>query len=67
MVHARLHVICGNCGNADSDLFSAEYDKGDELTPPTIYIACANCGTIHDLSDNAIIKSLESEGDKHEV
>lgn len=59
MVHARLHLICGNCGNSESDLFSAEYDKGDSLTPPTIYIACKNCGTLHDLSGNANIEPLE--------
>lgn len=64
MVNARLHLICGNCGNADSDLFAANYDRGDSLTPPTIYIACENCGTIHDLSDNAKVKSLEGESEE---
>lgn len=59
MVRARLHLICGNCGNNDPNEFSAEYDKGDSLTPPTIYVTCANCGTVHDLSDNANIEPLE--------
>lgn len=58
MVNARLHLICGNCGNADKDLFVAEYDKGDDLTPPTIYIKCKDCGTIHNLEKNATIKPL---------
>lgn len=30
MVRARLHLICGNCGNSDKELFLAEYSKGDE-------------------------------------
>lgn len=42
MVNARLHLICGNCGNA-------EYEKGDDLTPSTIYIKCKDCGTLHNL------------------
>lgn len=33
MVYARLHLICGNCGNSDPDEFSAKYNKGDNLTP----------------------------------
>lgn len=61
MVRARLHLICGNCGNADKDLFVAEYEKGDELTDPTIYIECKNCGTIHDLEKNATIKPLRGK------
>lgn len=63
MVHARLYLICGNCGNSELDLFSAKYDKGDSLTPPTIYINCTNCGTIHDLSDNALVKPLDNESE----
>lgn len=59
MVRAILHLICGNCGNSDPAEFLAEYDKGDSLTPPTIYITCANCGTLHDLSDNANIEPIE--------
>lgn len=63
MVNARLHLICGNCGNGAND-FSAEYDEGDELTPPTIFVTCPNCGTVHDLSDNAIIKPLRNEDEE---
>lgn len=63
MVYARLHLICGNCGNSAPDEFSAKYNKGDNLTPATIYITCANCGTLHDLADNAEIKPLDNESE----
>lgn len=65
MVNARLHLICGNCGNDEKDLFVAEYNKGDDLTAPTIYIKCKYCGTLHNLENNAIIKPL-GDGDVEE-
>ena len=42
MVMARLHVICGNCGNG-SDFRLDEHKD----------IHCENCGTIHFLSEVA--------------
>lgn len=54
MAHARLHIICGNCGN--NDLLSYEIDHkgadvGDGTFRPVVYITCRNCGTLHDLSN----------------
>lgn len=66
MVKARLHLICGNCGNDDKDLFYAEYYEGDELTEPTIYVKCNNCGTVHDLADNSTIEKFVSEKEEQE-
>jgi DNA-directed RNA polymerase subunit M/transcription elongation factor TFIIS len=53
MVMARLHVICGNCGNGDKDLFEWEHKQktADELE--TVYVRCLNCVTLHDINDNA--------------
>jgi uncharacterized Zn finger protein len=61
MVHARLHVICGNCGSNNDMLFEID-QKGHDVslnTPqfrPAVFLTCANCSTIHDLSDTVTEK-----------
>ena len=40
MVHAKIHIICGNCGNTD---FVFNKNEG--------YLGCKDCATIHDLKD----------------
>ena len=49
MVHAVLHVICGNCGSRD-DLV---YERG-EICPDggdMSSISCNNCATMHFLQE----------------
>jgi len=55
MVMAKLHIICGNCGNSDRDLFEWEYHQGDSEIdrPEGVNLFCNNCGTLHDINDNA--------------
>lgn len=55
MAHAKLHVICGNCGGTE---FSFTINpKGHDITDteekyePAVFISCENCSTLHDLSD----------------
>ena len=67
MVMAKLHVICGNCGSSDD--FEFQYDpKGNDISDeeekyePAVYISCQNCGTLHDLSDNAKLRKDKLEG-----
>ena len=55
MAHARLHIICGNCGcnhMLDYEIVEELNDVTDELQD-VVYIGCKNCGTLHDLDDNA--------------
>lgn len=60
MAHAKLHMICGNCGCNDDFKFTID-PKGHDITKdvpefePAVYISCRNCGTLHDLSDNATL------------
>jgi hypothetical protein len=54
MVRARLHVICGNCGDNTMlthiiDLKGGCDNDGKEF--PVVSIICANCSTIHHLED----------------
>lgn len=57
MVRARLHLICGNCGCNDEWEweFIPEEDMGPEEdpNPPTVWLWCKNCRTLHNISDNA--------------
>lgn len=56
MAHARLHIICGNCGCNDMFVWSHHpeaNDMGDGTFQPAVYLTCNNCATLHDLSDNA--------------
>lgn len=58
MVHARLHIICGNCGsNKDlsykidlTALDDGSTDKnGKSIFKPDCYIYCKNCSTVHSI------------------
>ena len=49
MVNARLHVICGNCGCNDD----FEYNFEEDLEGKYFYLYCRNCGTLHDVTENA--------------
>ena len=56
MAHARLHIICGNCGNKDMMTFKID-PQGHDITnveteyEPSVSIYCGNCSTVHDLSN----------------
>ena len=53
MVHARLHVICGNCGSiATSGEMTYHIVPKDEDSRERVVICCANCATLHTLNDN---------------
>jgi uncharacterized Zn finger protein len=55
MARARLHIICGNCGCNNEftyDIVNDMYDYG-EYQEAGVQIWCNNCGTLHDLGDNA--------------
>lgn len=64
MVMAKLHVICGNCGNNDDFNMNINI-KGEDLTllnseaKAAVSILCQSCGTRHELTDNAPIKKEE--------
>jgi hypothetical protein len=55
MAHAKLHMICGNCGGTEME-FRIE-PQGHDITQeepkfePAVFISCLNCSTLHDLSD----------------
>lgn len=49
MVMARLHIICGNCGDATSFTYKTQDNEEGEW----VYLLCNNCGTLHNLEDNA--------------
>ena len=55
MAHAKLHMICGNCGSNDQFTYEivtySDDDTGEERK--RISIACNNCSTLHCLEDNA--------------
>jgi hypothetical protein len=55
MAHAKLHIICGNCGcNHMFDYkIKTEIDDDTHEEYQTVYIGCNNCGTLHSLDDNA--------------
>lgn len=61
MAHAKLHMICGNCGSTDFT-FKIE-PKGHDISQdteeyePAVFIFCEDCSTLHDLSDNAKLKN----------
>ena len=49
MVRARLHLICGNCGNSEG--FKHEIKKDEELGHLSVSIKCPDCATIHWLDE----------------
>jgi len=55
MAHSKLHIICGNCGSNDMFNYQIKTDIDDTTNEnyQIVYISCENCGTIHDLKDNA--------------
>ena len=58
MVRARLHIVCGNCGNSELNYFEYSHqsyftDNEDILVSNETCIVCKNCSTIHHLNDNA--------------
>lgn len=62
MVNARLHIICGNCGSKDmfEHKIRIEIDdmsEDENTTRQVVYIACNNCGTVHDLDNYSTFKS----------
>lgn len=58
MTKAKLHIICGNCGCNDKFKLMITRD-GDDITiasplfEDAAVVICQNCGTHHDLKDNA--------------
>ena len=63
MVMARIHIICGNCGNGNGDDFEYEinpegHDFGDDGFKPAVWIWCKNCSTLHDLSEKIPEKKI---------
>ena len=50
MVHARLHIICGNCGAIATNTRDDNYETTD-LCREGKYILCDNCGTLHDIEE----------------
>ena len=56
MAHARLHIICGNCGCSNMFTYKVEeeyIDIDETVMGNKVYISCENCSTLHDLEDNA--------------
>lgn len=56
MAHARLHIICGNCGSKDDMTFEInpkghDVSEGEIKFEPAVFIVCENCGTLHDLNE----------------
>lgn len=58
MVMAVIHIICGNCGNADKALMEFKTvlepdvdNDGDDVFLFQSTITCKNCGTIHFIDD----------------
>lgn len=63
MVHAKLHIICGNCGTNSGMSFEIEPEGHDVSinSPkfrPAVFITCSNCSTIHDLSSTVQEKTV---------
>lgn len=56
MAHARLHLICGNCGCADNWTWEhiPEADIDNDGNPiADVFITCRNCSTLHSLNEKA--------------
>ena len=50
MVRARLHIVCGNCGEIATN--TRDDNKNTTLLcRQGKYIYCANCGTLHYIND----------------
>jgi|LakMenE01Jun11ns_1017448.scaffolds.fasta_scaffold9510849_2 hypothetical protein len=55
MAHAKLHIICGNCGQNDMFDYEIVEEIDDDTNEPHqgVYIGCNNCHTLHYLDNNA--------------
>lgn len=60
MAHAKLHIICGNCGGTEFyfriDPQGHDITKEEEEYEPAVFISCENCSTLHDLDDTVPMK-----------
>lgn len=58
MAHARLHLICGNCGcnNMFTHQIKEEVNDLTDEKYQAVYISCENCSTLHYLEDNSKLK-----------
>jgi len=63
MVNARLHIICGNCGQNDmlSYKIKNEIDDDTQEQYQSVDLICNNCHTIHNLDINAKNTTNESK------
>lgn len=63
MAHAKLHIICGNCGCNHMFEYSVREEIDDDDGSPymVVYIYCNNCHTTHDLEDNAKANELNKK------
>lgn len=61
MAHARLHVICGNCGSNEHMSYTIVHNFHDYGTHQEdgVVLTCGNCATTHDLSDTVEDKGRE--------
>lgn len=53
MAYAKLHIICGNCGNNTDltyEIVKDLHDYGDTKEDGVV-IRCGNCSTTHDIRD----------------
>lgn len=62
MVHAKLHIICGNCGS--KEMFEHkivtepdDMSEDENAIRQVVYIACDNCSTSHNLDNYSTFKS----------
>ena len=57
MAHARLHIICGNCGCNHMFTYRIQTDINDDTDTEYQYVSivCNNCNTIHDIGDNSVV------------
>lgn len=55
MAHARLHMICGNCGCNNEFEHKIEEEINDDTNQKqmVVYIFCNNCNTLHNLENNS--------------
>jgi len=61
MAHARLHIICGNCGSNEFMSYRIVrdfHDYGDRQEDGVV-LHCGNCSTVHDLEDTIENKGVE--------
>jgi uncharacterized Zn finger protein len=55
MAHARLHMICGNCGCNHEFEHKVKEEINDDTNEKQMVVSiyCRNCGTLHNLEDNS--------------